>query len=270
MFRELFGSRPARRIRPRPVLASVVVHSALIAAVIMTTRGIGSDAHGRNHVLPASPLLVSVRYLTSARPEKAVVDVSATNLSPSHATPAQRSRAGELMDEAKSSLASLKASLDAVTDQLAKIQPAFDIAGVMRNLDADYARVTVDDSEFNNEVALRLSDAFQLVPTTRSGIYTPDLVDEPVMQRPGNPRPDYPRPLRVAGMETDVDVRFVVDTTGRVVEPSIEFTSHVHRLFMEAIRASLRRARFFPAKFAGVVVPQLVQQNYRFQLRDRR
>jgi TonB family protein len=253
MFRELFGSRPARRIRPRPVLASVVVHSALITAVIVTTRGIGSDAHGRNHVLSASPLLVPVRYLTSAQPEKTVADVSAANLAPSHAAPVRKSRAGELIDEAKASLASLKASLDAVTARLATIQPAFDLARVMRSLDADYARLTVDDSEFNNGAAIRLSDAFQIVPTTRNGIYTPDLVDEQVMQRPGNPRPDYPQPLRAAGIETDVDVRFVVDTTGRVVEPTIEFKSHVHRLFMDAIRASLHRARFFPAKFAGVV-----------------
>jgi hypothetical protein len=32
---------------------------------------------------------------------------------------------------------------------------------------------------------------------------------------------------------------------------------------------SLRRARFFPARLAGSVVPQMVQQQFRFELRDR-
>ena len=106
-------------------------------------------------------------------------------------------------------------------------------------------------------------------PVATNGIYTPDLVDEQVTPRPGNPKPRYPESLRAAGVEADVNVLFVVDTTGRVEEPSIKFSSHIHELFMDAIRVSLRRARFFPARLAGSVVPQMVQQQFRFELRER-
>jgi protein TonB len=168
-------------------------------------------------------------------------------------------------------LASLKTSLAAITDRLAEIRPAIDTADVVHNLDIDASQWTVvADSEFN-KVPSRLSDA---VPSplaqVKNGIYTPDLVDEQVTPRPGNPRPRYPESLRMAGIEGDVNVQFVVDTTGRVDEPSIKFSSHIHELFMDAIRVSLRRARFFPARLAGTVVPQLVQQEFRFELRERR
>ena len=48
---------------------------------------------------------------------------------------------------------------------------------------------------------------------------------------------------------------FVVDTTGRVDEPSIKFATRIQDLFMDAIRVSLRRSRFFPARLSGSVVP---------------
>ncbi len=87
--------------------------------------------------------------------------------------------------------------------------------------------------------------------------------------RPGNPKPRYPESLLAAGIEADVNVMFVVDTTGMVDEPSIKFATHVHELFMDAIRTSLRKARFFPARFAGSLVPQLVRQEFRFEIRNR-
>lgn len=139
----------------------------------------------------------------------------------------------------------------------------------MGGLDAGEARwAAVADSEFTR-AAISLSDADPLVPVVANGIFTPDLVDAAATQQPGNPKPRYPEPLRDLGIEADVNVQFVVDTTGKVDEPTIEFTSQAHRLFMDAIRASLHRARFFPAKLAGTLVPQLVQQEFRFQLRDR-
>ncbi|HEV8448993.1 MAG TPA: energy transducer TonB [Gemmatimonadaceae bacterium] len=169
-----------------------------------------------------------------------------------------------------SRLVSFKESLGAITDRLAEIRPAIDAADVVNKPDTDNSRWTaVADSEFSKGPS-RLSDAVPtMVAQVKNGIYTPDLVDEQVAPRPGNPKPRYPESLRAAGVEGDVNVQFVVDTTGRVDEPSIKFSSHIHELFMDAIRVSLRRARFFPARLAGTVVPQLVQQEFRFELRER-
>jgi TonB family protein len=168
-------------------------------------------------------------------------------------------------------LASLQKSLASITDRLAEVRPAIDAADVVNNVAVDDSRwPAVADSEFNKAPS-RLADALPTpMAEVKNGIYTPDLVDEPVSPRPGNPKPRYPESLRAAGVEGEVNVEFVVDTMGRVDEPSIKFTSHIHELFMDAIRVSLRKARFFPARFAGTVVPQLVKQEFRFELRERR
>jgi TonB family protein len=194
----------------------------------------------------------------------------APDASEKHETTPRRSQVSE-KPSVKKPLAELKTSLSAITDRLAEIRPAIEVPDVVNNVDVDESRRTVvADSEFSKGPS-RLSDA---VPTplaqVRDGIYTPDLVDEPVAPRPGNPKPRYPESLRAAGVEADVNVQFVVDSTGRVDEPSIKFQSHIHELFMDAIRVSLRRARFFPARLAGSLVPQLVQQEFRFELRERR
>ncbi|HEY2163987.1 MAG TPA: TonB family protein [Gemmatimonadaceae bacterium] len=167
-------------------------------------------------------------------------------------------------------LASLKTSVAAITDRLGDIHPTLDTADVMRSAAAQDAKWTATaDSDFSKGTT-RLADAVQPpAPLVNNGIYTPDLVDEQVTPRPGNPKPRYPESLRTAGVEAEVSVLFVVDTTGRVDEPSIKFATHIHELFMDAIRVSLRRSRFFPARLAGSVVPQLVQQSFRFELRER-
>jgi TonB family protein len=213
--------------------------------------------------------MVHVRYLTSLPIERAAPS-EATHPRERRATIPKRSPAAERRSS-EARLASLKASLDAIANRVvADVRPAFDVDDVMRGVDAQDARWTaVADSEFNNGAA-RLSEAVRPpAPTVKNGIYTTDMVDEPVTPRPGNPKPRYPESLRAAGVEAEVSVLFVVDTTGRVDEPSIKFATHIQELFMDAIRVSLRRSRFFPARFSGSVVPQLVQQSFRFELRER-
>jgi TonB family protein len=210
-----------------------------------------------------------VRYLTSLPIEPATPDEAAP-VRERRATPAKRSPVVERR-RSEPRLVSFKASLDAIADRVVTdVRPAFDVADVMRDVDAQDARWTaVADSEFNNGAA-RLSDAVRPpAPMVNNGIYTTDLVDQPVTPRPGNPKPRYPESLRAAGVEAEVSVLFVVDTTGRVDEPSIKFATRVHELFMDAIRVSLTRSRFFPARLSGSVVPQLVQQSFRFELRER-
>lgn len=253
MFRELVGSCPTRCVRSGPVAGSAVVHAVVIAATLVATRGTDSHSHGWNDMRHAIPPLIQVRYLTPT---------------PTPASGARMSPLGGRYDDMSAHVATLQATLDAVAHNL-EILPSFDIADVMRAVEAEAAAATVAaDADFSLGAA-RLSDLIQLAPTAKNGVYTPDLVDESVTLRPGNPSPRYPESLLAAGVEAVVSVRFVVDSTGKVDEPTIEFGTHVQQLFMDAIRASLRRARFFPARFAGTVVPQLVQQEFRFELRQR-
>jgi TonB family protein len=104
-------------------------------------------------------------------------------------------------------------------------------------------------------------------PNPPDGVYTADLVERSVRPRNGNPTPRYPAALQQMEIEGDFVVKFVVDTTGTVMDDRIEFPSSMHRLFADAVRSALRKSRYFPATFAGHAVPQLVIQEFRFTMR---
>jgi TonB family protein len=99
------------------------------------------------------------------------------------------------------------------------------------------------------------------------GVYTDRLVERPVVPRADNASPAYPASLRAAGLEGDVLVRFVVDTSGRVELSSIGIVQATHPLFAEAVRRWLTRTRYTPAEVAGRPVRQLVEQRVGFTLR---
>jgi len=96
------------------------------------------------------------------------------------------------------------------------------------------------------------------------GVYTADVVEKRVAAYRGNPRPQYPGFLMEAGVEADVDVRFVVDSLGRVDARTVEFPQQVHHLFVAAVRRAVLRSRFLPAEVDGHRVPQLVAQRFSF------
>ncbi|HEY0970873.1 MAG TPA: energy transducer TonB [Gemmatimonadales bacterium] len=80
--------------------------------------------------------------------------------------------------------------------------------------------------------------------------------------------PSYPAMLRSRGTEGRVVVRFVVDTTGRVEEGSIEVVESSHDLFTASVRRALAGMRFSPAEIGGRRVRQLVQQPFVFEIRE--
>jgi hypothetical protein len=99
-----------------------------------------------------------------------------------------------------------------------------------------------------------------------NGAYSADVVDRVVTPLNDNPRPVYPRSLQSSGVEADFTVMFVVDSTGRVDEKTLEVPGNVHRLFAEAVRYALVRSRYLPAMLAGRPVRQLVSQEFVFRM----
>ena len=79
--------------------------------------------------------------------------------------------------------------------------------------------------------------------------------------------PRYPETLRRAGVEGDVVVKFVVDTTGRVDMRSVEVVSATHEAFTLAVRASLGHLRFHPSTVGERKVSALAVMPFRFTLR---
>jgi TonB family protein len=97
-------------------------------------------------------------------------------------------------------------------------------------------------------------------------VHTAQTVDRVVAPLPGNASPIYPSRLSGVGVEGDVSVGFVVDTTGRVEASSIEILQASHALFGEAVKQWLKQTRYSPALANGRPVRQLVRQRVGFSL----
>lgn len=85
------------------------------------------------------------------------------------------------------------------------------------------------------------------------------------LREPVSPR--YPEPLRRAGVEGNVMVRFVVDTTGRIDMSAVEILSSDHALFSASVRDALARMRFSPSMVGERKVKALAVMPFRFTLR---
>lgn len=85
------------------------------------------------------------------------------------------------------------------------------------------------------------------------------LLEEPIPPR-------YPESLRRAGIEGDVVVKFVVDTTGRVEMRTIEVMRSTHSAFTDAVRETLARLRFAPGAAGERKVRALAVMPFHFTL----
>ena len=79
--------------------------------------------------------------------------------------------------------------------------------------------------------------------------------------------PRYPDALRRAGIDGTVIVKFVVDTLGRVDPAAIEVLNSSHDLFTAAVRETLARLRFNPARAGDRKVRAAAIMPFQFTLK---
>ncbi len=96
--------------------------------------------------------------------------------------------------------------------------------------------------------------------------YLESEVEKPAMAAPGSPTPRYPNLLQLSGVEGQVIVSFVVDTTGRADVRSLTILKSANELFTAAVRAALPGMRFIPAEAGGRKVRQLVLLPFSFSI----
>jgi outer membrane biosynthesis protein TonB len=89
-------------------------------------------------------------------------------------------------------------------------------------------------------------------------------VEKPVLARPNNPRPEYPRDVRVHTRGGEVEIRFVVDTNGRADMTTFEALNTSSESVTTSVRDALPSMRFYPAESDGHKVRQVVRQTFRF------
>jgi protein TonB len=91
-------------------------------------------------------------------------------------------------------------------------------------------------------------------------------VEEQAAAVPGTPSPHYPEMLTSAGVEGQVFVEFVIDTTGRADMSTFRVLKSDHELFSQEVKTALPHMRFYPAKVGGRKVKELVQLPFAFAL----
>ncbi|MGH7562279.1 MAG: energy transducer TonB [Gemmatimonadales bacterium] len=100
-------------------------------------------------------------------------------------------------------------------------------------------------------------------------VYTVLEVDSAVVRDPESAAPDYPPHLLDTGLEGMAEVRYIVDTLGRVDTLSYRVLKASHVDFAVAVRRALPEMRFRPAIQSGRRVRQLVEQTFRFKIANR-
>lgn len=78
--------------------------------------------------------------------------------------------------------------------------------------------------------------------------------------------PRYPDRLRSSGVSGTVVLRFVVGPDGRVEMGTVAVVDSPHDDFTDAVKNTLRKARYRPAEVQGTKVRQLVEQSFTFRL----
>lgn len=234
--------------RWRATTFSVALHTGLILAAV-TAR---SSIPVRSPTASASAPVEHIRYVISERP------------------PESSRSARPAVIKTKRHTAPVVAPIGKLP-ALALTIPNIDLDTVAAVHDMDLTSKVTDSSDFKTTTLADVIGAALVnrhaaaVPT--GGVYRPEAVDRVVAPYASNPKPDYPRSLEAAGVEADFTVMFVVDSTGRVDEGTLEIPKTVHRLFADAVRYALVRSRYFPAQLAGQSVRQLVAQEFVFRMK---
>ena len=78
--------------------------------------------------------------------------------------------------------------------------------------------------------------------------------------------PLYPDMLRLAGVEGSVLIEFAIDTTGRILIPTVEVLQSTHDQFTRAVMEALPRFRFRPAESGGHPILSFAQMPFEFRI----
>ena len=103
-------------------------------------------------------------------------------------------------------------------------------------------------------------------PVNLDSVYFPDEVDNPAAYDPRSRAPAYPDSLQRLGIEGSVTAQFIVDTTGRAADSTLQIIGFTHQPFAQSVRDALPGMLFRPAELQGSKIRQLVQQTFSFRM----
>ena len=226
----LIESRAKRQRRPAGTAVSFLVHSAIVVAALLLT---ARPTIGR--LKP--PVITMVTIAPPIEPKPAPPVASRPAPSVTNAPPALRIEAPTLIP-----------------------------VGIP-DIDLSAAPTPTDFNAWRGATSCVHGCDFGIPTTDTSSAQTWTGAELAMRLREPPVPPRYPERLRAAGVDGNVLVRFVVDTTGRVAPGSIEILESSHELFTAAVRETLARLRFLPAEVNGRKVTAAAMMPFQFTLK---
>ncbi|HEY0995232.1 MAG TPA: TonB family protein [Gemmatimonadaceae bacterium] len=281
MLDTLFASQGRPGGSKKSALTSVLVHAAIIAAVVIgTARAVSPPEPKENleekiaYVAPkrADPEPIAeapktppkVRVEPKAAP-KPVVKKAAPKPAPVAPKPAPVKAA-----PAPVAPVVIPTTIPKVTVPVAPPGPtAAEVAAkaaaeaAERELAASRARAEAEAAAAAARSRVESESAGELASNAS---YDEAEVDVAVRPLGGAPVPKYPERLRSAHVEGRVNVRFIVGTNGRVEGGSIKILDSPDPAFSEEVRRVLLSTRYSAAQAGGKKVRQIVEQTFTFKL----
>ena len=247
MLHPFVSGRPSTPRDARGAAVSLVVHAALIVAFVAAS---GRALHGGRELFSSEERVVR---LTLPPPSRDAIEAREVARSDAALRDARPSRLARLLKFVSSiQPIDLSAPLTALDPSVEPYPIAMDGLALGGDGAGDALLRTVVGKAYARPVA--------------NGAYEADVVERQVWPRRGNPIPEYPPMLLRQGLEASYFVSFIVDSTGRVDRRSLTIPPDAHALFVNAIRMSLARSRYFPAEIGGKPVAQRVMQEFKFAL----
>jgi periplasmic protein TonB len=227
MFEQLMESEPRRVRRVPQTIASIAIHTVIIAISIQLTRAVAESA---KKPVPETPMLLT------RPPAPSIAHVTAS--------------AGQVVSAAPAALALPSAPI-AVPVGLPPVEtgPAFD----PRRFGLDHG---------NRSDPATPPDGVAGDP---GAAITQAMADDPAEYLDG-PKPVYPPALRQVGVTGAVTLRYVVGVDGKVEPATMAVIDSSNASFAAAAIQAILGARFRPARLHGRSVRQLVEQVIRFTL----
>ena len=230
MFNNLLESKAQKQKRFGGSITSIVVHTAIVAALVIVTKNSG--------IINEKPKEEKVDFVeVKKKPEKAPPPPDAVVAPPP-------------------------------PKGFQVLSAPIEIPNVIP--DIDLSKKVTDEADFSGKgvaggIAKGLEGGKGPVPQGDQP-YFDFQVEKPVVMAPGAQGPAYPDMLRTAGIEGTVLAQFVVDTTGRAEMNTFKVLKSDNDLFSNSVKNALQRMRFLPAEVGGRKVKQLVQQPFQFSL----
>jgi protein TonB len=235
MLGTLIESRAVRQRHTAGSVASIVIHSVII------TGGVIASARHMITPPPEPPLVPFVSYVDPVE----------------HPMPTPSRRSGQTSELALTAPTLPVLNLSAI---IPVGIPPVDLSATPTPIDFGHGQIRSAGILCDRDcAATTVSDAAGRQLWNSSDVMMRLLLD------PVPPR--YPESLRRAGVEGDVVVKFVVDTTGRVDLRTVEVMRSTHDAFTAAVRETLATLRFAPARDGERQVRALAVMPFHFTLK---